>query len=423
MNILIVGSGGREHTLAWKLDQSPAVDRLFCAPGNAGISSIAECVNIPSHDIEALADWASNQEIDLTIVGPEAPLVDGIVDHFEERGLSIFGPRQDAARIEGSKVFANELMKKYDIPTAEYRTFTDPEQAREFVDQIGTPLVIKAEGLAAGKGVTVAMDREQAMEGIENTMVNKKFGDAGNRIVIEEYLEGEEVSILGLTDGETIVPLATSQDHKAINEGGTGPNTGGMGAYSPAPMVSDELFQEIQDDILHPAIDGLRNEGCPYTGVLYAGLMLTDDGPKVLEFNARFGDPEAQVILSRMENDLVDVLQAVQNRELEQLEMQWTNDVAVCVILASGGYPIEYEKGKRITGPDSVENREDITVFHAGTAYDDDQNLITDGGRVLGVNALGDTYETAIQKAYDAVEEIHFDDQYFRTDIGQQAIH
>ncbi len=421
MKILVVGSGGREHTLVWKLAQSSKVDQIFVAPGNAGTARIAQNVDIKADDIDALVQFASKEEIDLTFVGPEAPLVKGIVDIFEDEGLRIFGPSKDAAQLEGSKVFSKDLMKKYDIPTAKYEAFTDFQRAIDYIKEEGAPIVVKAEGLAAGKGVIVAQTEEEAISAVESIMVSQKFGAAGERVVIEEFLTGEEATVLAFTDGKTVLPMLPSQDHKPAYDGGKGPNTGGMGAYAPAPIVTDELKEEVYQSILLPTVKALQEEGVEYKGVLYAGLMIEDDRVKVLEYNVRFGDPEAEVVLPLLETDLVDIAGAIIDERLEDIDMDWSDKTSVCVVMASGGYPIEYEKGKEISGIDKAEQDDDIVVFQAGTSLKDGK-LVTAGGRVLGVTAFGDGYQKTINKAYQGVEKIDFEDAHYRNDIGRKAL-
>jgi len=421
MKILVVGSGGREHTLVWKLSQSEKVSKIYCAPGNAGTEILAENVDIADTDIEALLEFAKKENIEMTFVGPEAPLVEGIVDKFEKEGLKVFGPSQSAAALEGSKVFSKKLMKDYSIPTAEYEVFTDPEKAIAYIKKIGAPIVVKAEGLAAGKGVIVADTVEEALDAVKLILVNDKFGEAGERIVVEEYLEGEEATVLAFVDGNTIKPMVPSQDHKPAYDNDKGPNTGGMGAYAPAPIVTDKMMETIYQDILIPTVQALKQEGIEYKGVLYCGLMIKNGQAKVLEYNVRFGDPEAQVVLPLLETDLIDIADAVVTGQLNKLEIKWKNKKALCVIMASGGYPIEYEKGKAITGIEQVNQNQDMIVFQAGTKNIDGK-LLTDGGRVLAVTALGDDYKEVINKAYKGVEKIHFDDFHIRNDIGQKAL-
>jgi phosphoribosylamine--glycine ligase len=421
MKILVVGSGGREHTLTWKLQQSDKVDQIFVAPGNAGTAELATNLDIKGTDIEQLIEFAQTEEIDLTFVGPEVPLVEGIVDQFNAAGLAVFGPNQKAAQLEGSKVFSKNLMKNYDIPTAKYETFTKAEQAIDYIKQEGAPIVVKAEGLAAGKGVIVAETTTEAIEAVEEIMLDEKFGAAGTRIVVEEFLEGEEATVLAFTDGETIVPMMPSQDHKQAYDNDQGPNTGGMGAYAPAPIVDKEMLSHVKEEILETTLAALKEEGINYKGVIYCGLMIKDGVPKVLEYNVRFGDPEAQVVLPLLETDLVDIARAIIDERLAELEINWSAKTAVCVIMASGGYPVDYNTGKEITGIEAAESGQDITVFQAGT---DTKNgkLVTAGGRVLGVTALGIGYENTINKAYQGIERIDFAGAHYRTDIGTKAL-
>ncbi|NPA48665.1 MAG: phosphoribosylamine--glycine ligase [Thermodesulfobacteria bacterium] len=421
MKILVVGGGGREHALCWKFAQSPLVEKVFCAPGNAGIAQDAECVPIKVDDFEALADFAEKEGVTFTIVGPEDPLAKGIVDYFESRGLKIFGPSAKAAQIEGSKVFAKELMAKYGIPTAAFEVFDDPDQALAYVEKKGAPLVVKADGLAAGKGVIVCHTMEEAREAVKKIMVEKAFGEAGNRVVIEECLVGEEASFMILTDGKTLLPLPTSQDHKPLLDGDKGPNTGGMGAYSPAPVVTEELSQTIMETIMRPVIEGLAKEGIPYKGVLYAGLMITDGKPYVLEFNCRFGDPECQPLMMRIKSDLAALINDALAGNLAGKTLEIDERAAVCVVMASGGYPGKYEKGKVIHGLEEAEKIPGVKVFHAGTARRNGQ-YVTNGGRVLGVTALGSDIPEAIDLAYEAVEKIHWEGVHYRRDIGAKAL-
>jgi len=420
MKVLVVGGGGREHALVWKIKQSPRVSKIYCAPGNAGIANDAECVDIKGNDIDSLLKFAKGHQIDLTVVGPEEPLMLGIVDRFRSAGLRIFGASQKAAQIEGSKVFAKELMIKYNIPTAKYKAFQDSHKAMEYIREIGTPCVIKADGLAAGKGVVVAMDEQTAFEAVKMIMEDRAFGDSGNRLVVEEYLEGEEVSILAFTDGRTVVPMVSAQDHKRIFDNDEGPNTGGMGAYSPAPVYTKELESMVYEQILLPTVQGMRAEGRLYEGVLYAGLMITKDGPKVLEYNSRFGDPETQAVLARLETDIVDIMEAVIDHRLSEIEIKWRKEAAVCVVMASSGYPGNYEKGQVISGLKEATSL-GAYVFHAGTAMKDGR-IVTSGGRVLGVTALGGTIPEAIEKAYQAVGRIKWAGAHYRHDIGKKAL-
>ena len=421
MKVLVIGGGGREHTLVWKINQSPKVSKVYCAPGNAGISRLAQCVNIDTDSIEKLIDFAKKEKIDLTVVGPELPLSKGIVNEFNRKGLRIFGPSKEAAEIESSKVFSKYLLKKYNIPTTNYEVFQNSEKALDYIQQQTFPLVIKADGLAAGKGVFIVENLLEAKDALNALMDEKKFGEAGRQVIIEEFLDGEEVSILAFCDGKTVVPMVSSQDHKKIFDNDLGPNTGGMGAYSPVPFYPDELEKRVLEEILKPTVKGLQNEGKEYKGVLYAGLILTKEGPKVLEFNARFGDPETQVILPRLKTDLIDILNAVIENTLHKINIEWGDNAAVCVVVASGGYPGNYHKGKVISGLERLEKMENIIAFHAGTKFQDNQ-VITSGGRVLGVTAWDETISKAKEKAYKAVKEIYFEDMYYRKDIAAKAI-
>jgi phosphoribosylamine--glycine ligase len=421
MKVLVVGSGGREHALCWKIRQSPLVEAVFCAPGNAGISKHAECVNIKATDIENLIRFVKAEGIELTVVGPELPLALGIVDRFTEEKLRIFGPTRLAAEIESSKVFAKNLMRKYKIPTAFFSTFYSFEDAVRWVKEVKPPLVVKADGLAAGKGAVVCHTEEEAIEVLDAMMRGGIFGDAGSRVVIEEFLEGEEASFFAFTDGEAIVPLETSQDHKALLDGDQGPNTGGMGAYSPAPVVTPEVYKKIMDQIVVPTINALREEGRRYKGVLYVGLMIKDGEPKVLEFNSRFGDPEAQVLITRMKSDIVPVLNAVVDERLSEEIVEWKNEASVCVVMASRGYPGDCKKGIEIKGLENLEAMENVFVFHSGTAFSNGK-IVTDGGRVLSVTALGKTIPEAIYLAYSAVSKIDDGSLYYRKDIGKKAL-
>lgn len=419
MKVLVVGGGGREHALVWKLKQSPRVKEVFCAPGNAGIAREATCVKIGAEDIPALLAFALEKGIDLTVVGPEAPLTAGIVDQFQAAGLKIFGPSRAAAAIEGSKIIAKEIMAKYGIPTAACAVFTDPGEAAAYIKKIGAPCVVKADGLAAGKGVIVALDEQTALTAVREIMVDKVFGDAGNRLVVEECLVGEEVSILAFTDGVNVIPMISSQDHKRVYDGDQGPNTGGMGAYAPAPVYTPEIHRKTMERILNPMVRALGEEGRIYRGVLYAGLMVTSQGPQVLEFNARFGDPEAQPVLALLESDLVEIIDAILENRLDRIEIKWKEGASICVVLASGGYPGSYEKGKTITGLEELPPG--VVVFHAGTA-EKDGAVVTAGGRVLGVTAAGPDIAGAYKSAYGAVKNIHFDGVHYRHDIGKKAL-
>lgn len=421
MKILVIGSGGREHTLVWKISQSPKVSKIFCAPGNAGISHLTQCVDIGEDNMVGLANFAQKMKIDLTIVGPELPLSRGMVDEFDKLGLKIFGPNQKATQIESSKVFSKYLMKKYNIPSASYAVFQDIKQAFDYVKQQAFPLVIKADGLAAGKGVFIVQGIKQAKEALDSLMKKKIFGDAGEYVVIEEFLEGEEISVLAFSDGKTVVPMVSSQDHKKIFNKDKGPNTGGMGAYSPVPFYNDLSRKIVLQKILKPTIEGLKTEGREYKGVLYAGLILTKEGPKVLEFNARFGDPETQVILPRLETDLIEIFNAVIEGNLHKINLKWKDNAVVCVVIASGGYPGKYQKGKVIGGLKSLEEMKNIIAFHASTKFQDGK-VVTSGGRVLGITAWADTIFKAKEKAYEGVEKIYFEEMYYRKDIALKGI-
>lgn len=421
MKVLIVGSGGREHALSWKIVQSPAVETLYAAPGNAGIGQLGRCMDIGVDDLTGLADFAQQQQIDLTVVGPEAPLVAGITDIFGQRGLKIYGPTPAAARLEASKSFTNELLRKYGISDTRFEIFTEPGPAKEYVRQQGVPIVVKADGLAAGKGVKVAATVAEAEEHIDRCMVEKTYGASGEKVVIEEFLEGQECSIKVFTDGETVVPMVPSQDYKRIGDGDTGDNTGGMGCYSPVPAVDDETFDYILNRLIKPTVAAMAEKGSPYVGALYAGCILTDEGPRLLEYNCRFGDPESQVVLPRLETDLVEILQATVEGRLDEIQARWRDEHCVCVVVASGGYPVHYEKGKPISGLSEADGEDDVVVFHASTGQRNGE-FITDGGRVLGVTALGPTFREARDRVYKAVELIHFEKMYYRTDIARRAV-
>jgi len=420
MNILVIGSGGREHALCWKIKQSPKVKRLYCAPGNGGIAGIAECVDIKVDDVELLLQFALRKQIDLTIVGPEVSLVSGIVDAFAQKGLKIFGPSKAAAELEGSKVFSKEFMHRRNIPTALYKVFDDSSLALDFLSEAQFPLVIKADGIAAGKGVYVCSDSAQAKIAIDEIMVKKIFGDAGNKIVIEECLQGPEVSVLAICDGKHFFVLPTAQDHKRIFDDDLGPNTGGMGTFSPSPLVTVEVLDQIINRIIEPTIRGMYQEGNPFKGVLFAGLMLTPDGPKALEYNVRFGDPETQSILPRLLTDIVEVFLAACDGRLHEIKVKWDEQACVCVVIASGGYPGKYQNGFAIKGIEEIKDPETF-VFHAGTK-NDGGILVTNGGRVLGVTALGRSLEAAATKAYNAVGQIEFDHMFFRRDIASKIL-
>ncbi len=421
MQVLVIGGGGREHTLVWKLAQSKSVTKIYAAPGNPGMKGLAECVDLDIADLDGLADWAEKHAIDLTVVGPEAPLVAGIVDVFKARGLTIFGPSAKAAEIEGSKIFSKELMEKYGVPTAFFKVCDNLADARAFVEEKGAPIVIKADGLAAGKGVVVAMTKDEALDALDDMMGHHKFGSAGNRVVIEEFMEGEEASLLAFTDGKTIVPMLAAQDHKRVNDGDQGPNTGGMGAYCPAPVMTAALKEKTVKEVLRPIVDALAKEGRPYSGCLYAGLMIKGDSVKVVEFNARFGDPETQVVLPLLQSDLAEIMVACAKGTLQPEMVEWSDKAAVCVVMASGGYPGSYKKGLPITGLKAAGAMEDVVVFHAGTR-EEDGKILTNGGRVLGVTAVADDIPSAQQKAYDAVDKIHFEGAHFRQDIAWRAL-
>jgi len=421
MKVLVVGGGGREHALVWKISQSPRVTKIYAAPGNAGISQLAECVPIKSEDIPGLLAFAKSKAIDLTVVGPEGPLSMGIVDEFNRAGLRVFGPSGKAAEIEASKRFSKDLMKKYNIPTAEYGVFIDKAAAEAYVREKGAPIVVKADGLAAGKGVVVAETVEEALRALDLIMTEKAFGAAGERVVIEECLKGEEASFMAFSDGRTILPMASSQDHKRVFDGDKGPNTGGMGAYSPAPIVTTKLERKVMDEIMIPTVRAMEKEGRLFKGVLYAGLMIHDGEAKVLEFNARFGDPETQPVMARLDTDLIEIIEAILDGSLSRIDVKWKPESAVCVVMASGGYPGNYEKGMVIRGLDSAAQLRNVSVFHAGTALKDG-TVVTDGGRVLGVTGLGPVVAAAIDNAYKGVREIAFEGAHFRRDIGARAL-
>ncbi|MGA1839493.1 MAG: phosphoribosylamine--glycine ligase [bacterium] len=422
MNVMIVGSGGREHALAWKVNQSPLVSNIFCVPGNAGIEEVAECIPWDVSDCKGLAKLAKEKKADITIVGPEAPLSMGIVDVFRDMGLFVFGPSREAAQLESSKSFAKELMRENGIPTADFEVFTDKDLAWDYVKNRGLPIVVKADGLAAGKGVIICKTLEEARKAIQNIMVDRVFGSAGDKLVVEDCLVGEEVSFLAFTDGKTVLPMASSQDHKPIYDNDRGPNTGGMGAYSPASVVTTQLHRKIMDLVMIPTINGMAKKGIPYQGVLYAGLMINKKGdPMVLEFNCRFGDPEAQPIVLRMKDDVVPVIQASMEGRLSEMSLSWCDGASVCVVAASSGYPGPYEKGKEILGLKKVSVCQDLAVFHAGTKKDNGK-VLTNGGRVLGVTALGDDLKQAVDKAYRAMGQLWFEGIYYRKDIAQKGL-
>ena len=420
MQVLVIGGGGREHALVWKIKQSPRVEKIFCAPGNAGTKEIAENIAIAADDIEGLLEFALQNKIGLTVVGPEQPLVMGIVDRFEEKGLRIFGPNASAAELEGSKAFSKDIMKKYDLPTAEYKTFNSADQAAEYIKKKNCPLVVKADGLAAGKGVLLCQTAEEALTAVDSIMGKRSFGEAGDQIVVEEFLQGQEVSVLAFSDGQTVLMMDSAQDHKAAYDGDKGPNTGGMGAYSPAPVFTEIMRQKVRDKIMLPMIRAMQQEGRPYTGILYAGLMLTKTGPQILEFNARFGDPETQPLLVRMDSDIIPIFEACIDGTLNQCPLKWKTDSSVCVVMAAEGYPESYEKGKPITGLKEANSLPGVVVFHAGTKEKDGE-VLTHGGRVLGVTATGEDTATAIARAYEAVGKIKWQGIHYRKDIGHRA--
>ena len=418
MKILIVGSGGREHALAWKIAQSPKAEKIYCAPGNAGIAEYAECVDITAMEFDKLAAFAKEKEIDLTVIGMDDPLIGGIVDVFEAQGLRVFGPRKNAAILEGSKAFSKDLMKKYDIPTAAYENFDDPEKALAYLEHADFPIVLKADGLALGKGVLICNTLEEAKDGVKSIMLDKKFGSAGNQMVIEEFMTGREVSVLSFVDGKTIRIMTSAQDHKRALDGDQGLNTGGMGTFSPSPFYTEEVDAFCRKYIYQKTVDAMAAEGREFKGIIFFGLMLTSKGPKVLEYNARFGDPEAQVVLPRMKNDIIDVFEACVDGTLDQIELEFEDNAAVCVVLASDGYPVKYDKGLEIRGLENFKDKEGYYVFHAGTKFKDGK-IVTNGGRVLGVVATGDDLKKARANAYEAVKLVDFDNKYCRSDIGK----
>ena len=418
MKILIVGSGGREHAIAWKIAQSPKAEKIYCAPGNAGIAEYAECVDIGAMEFEKLAAFAKEKEIDLTVIGMDDPLVGGIVDVFEREGLRVFGPRKNAAILEGSKAFSKDLMKKYHIPTAAYENFDDAEKALEYLQTAKFPIVLKADGLALGKGVLICKDLEEAQEGVRTIMQDKKFGTAGNTMVIEEFMTGREVSVLTFVDGSHIKVMTSAQDHKRAKDGDQGLNTGGMGTFSPSPFYTPEVDAFCREHIYQPTVDAMAAEGRPFKGIIFFGLMLTADGPKVLEYNARFGDPETQVVLPRMKNDIVEVFEACIDGTLDQIELEFEDNAAVCVVLASDGYPVSYKKGFPIEGLENFKDRDGYYVFHAGSKFEDGK-IVTNGGRVLGVTAKGSNLKEARANAYKATEWVNFENKYMRHDIGK----
>ena len=418
MKVLIVGSGGREHAIAWSVAKSPKVTKIYCAPGNAGIAEYAECVNIGAMEFDKLVAFAKENEIDLTIIGMDDPLVGGVVDAFEAEGLRVFGPRKNAAILEGSKAFSKDLMKKYNIPTAAYENFDDPQKALEYLETAKFPIVLKADGLALGKGVLICNTLEEAKAGVQEIMLDKKFGDSGNTMVIEEFMTGREVSVLSFVDGKTIKTMTSAQDHKRAGDGDTGLNTGGMGTFSPSPFYTKEVEDFCNKYVYQAPVDAMAAEGRPFTGIIFFGLMLTADGPKVLEYNARFGDPEAQVVLPRMKNDIIEVIEACLEGKLDEVDLQFEDNAAVCVVLASEGYPVKYEKGIPISGFENFKDKDGYYCFHAGTKFDGDQ-IVTNGGRVLGITAKGSDLKEARKNAYAATEWISFSNKYMRHDIGK----
>ena len=421
MKVLVIGGGGREHAIVWKLSQSKSVDKIYCCPGNAGIAELAECIDVNQNDFKALLDFVKYEWIDLTVVGPEGPLSKGIVDLFEKEGRRILGPNRAAARLESSKVFSKELMRRHGIPSAEYKVFTSSLHAEEYIRVKGMPIVIKADGLAAGKGVFVASTIEEATRALKLILKDKVFGDAGDRVVIEQCLKGEEASYMVFTDGETIVPMASSQDHKRVFDHDEGPNTGGMGAYSPAPVITGELERVVMEKVMRPIIKALKSEGLTYKGVLYAGLMIDKGIPYVLEFNCRLGDPETQPVLSRLQTDFMDIAMAITEKRLSDIRVEWKEEPAVCVVVSSGGYPGPYRKGEVIQGIAEANEMDGVHVFHAGTAFRDN-SVVTAGGRVLGVTATGSDIAAAKKRAYAAVEKIHFEGMHYRKDIADRAL-
>lgn len=419
MKVLVVGSGGREHAIVTSVAKSPRVDKIYCAPGNAGIAALAECVSIGAMEFDKLVAFAKEKEIDFTIIGMDDPLVGGIVDAFEAEGLKVFGPRKNAAILEGSKAFSKDLMKKYNIPTAAYENFTDAEEALKYLETAKMPIVLKADGLALGKGVLICNTLEEAKAGVKEIMEDKKFGTAGNTMVVEEFMTGREVSVLSYVDGKTIKIMSSAQDHKRAKDGDQGLNTGGMGTFSPSPFYTTEVDDFCQKYVYQATVDAMAAEGRPFTGIIFFGLMLTEDGPKVLEYNARFGDPEAQVVLPRMKNDIIDVMEACVDGKLDTIDLQFEDNAAVCVVLASDGYPLAYEKGFEITGFENFEGKDDYYCYHAGTAFNDAGKIVTNGGRVLGITATGKDLKEARAKAYEATDWVKFDNKYKRNDIGK----
>ena len=414
MRILVVGGGGREHAICWKLNNESNVEKIYCAPGNAGISNVAECIDIGDSDIENLLKFAKENQIDLTIVGPEIPLVAGIVDAFEKEGLKIFGPNKECAQLEGSKAFSKDFMIRHNLPTAKYKEYTNLDEAISEIDSFGYPVVIKADGLAAGKGVVIPENREDAITTLKEMMSDKKFGNAGDKIVVEEFLNGIETSILAFVDNDTIVPMVSSKDHKKVFEGETGLNTGGMGTFSPSEIYTDELAKEVQEKILDKTLEGFKKDNLNYKGILFVGLMITEDGPKILEYNVRFGDPETQSVLFRLDTDLNKIISAILDNNLKNIEINYSKEEAICVMLTSGGYPESYEKGKVISGLENLDS--DIVVFHSGTKFDN-ENIVTNGGRVIGITAKGKTVKEAGEKVYENIKKINFEKMHYRKDI------
>ena len=419
MKIMVVGGGGREHAIVTAVAKSKRVDKIYCAPGNAGIAALAECVAIGAMEFDKLVEFAKEKEIDFTIIGMDDPLVGGIVDVFEAEGLKVFGPNKNAAILEGSKAFSKDLMKKYNIPTAGYENFTDPEEALKYLETAKMPIVLKADGLALGKGVLICNTLEEAKAGVKEIMEDKKFGTAGNTMVVEEFMTGREVSVLSFVDGKTVKIMDSAQDHKRAGDGDTGLNTGGMGNFSPSPFYTKEVDDFCQKNIFQATVDAMAAEGRPFKGVIFFGLMLTEDGPKVLEYNARFGDPEAQVVLPRLENDIIDVMEACVDGKLDTIDLKFEDRATVCVVLASDGYPVKYEKGLPISGLENFDDKKDYYCFHAGTKFDENGTIVTNGGRVLGITATADTLKEARAKAYEATEWVQFDNKYMRHDIGK----
>ena len=414
MKILVVGGGGREHAICWKLSKEANVDKIYCAPGNAGISNVAQCIDIQDSDIENLLKFSKENKIDLTIVGPEIPLVAGIVDKFEKEGLKIFGPNKKCAQLEGSKAFSKDFMIRHNLPTAKYKEYTDLDEAISEIDSFGYPVVIKADGLAAGKGVVISENREDAITTLKEMMSDKKFGNAGDKIVVEEFLTGIETSILAFVDNDTIVPMVSSKDHKKVFEGETGLNTGGMGTFSPSEIYTEKLAKEVQEKILDKTLEGFKKDNLNYKGILFVGLMITEDGPKILEYNVRFGDPETQSVLFRLDTDLNKIISEILNNNLKNIEINYSKEESICVMLTSGGYPENYEKGKVISGLENLDS--DIVVFHSGTKFDN-ENIVTNGGRVIGITAKGKTVKEAAQKVYENIKKINFEKMHYRKDI------